>query len=302
MRKLIILLLLITSQIPFLVSAQSFYAIRRDRDLIINGGTGTAHYFGELANPNEVNKVRININVGAEYFLTKRISARADATWFQLSGDDALASKGSERKDRNLSFFSNNIEIDLIGSVQLFPNQKKFYQRPGFNLYGFTGVGILYFNPKTRYNGEVVALQPLQTEGVKYSRFQLVIPIGLGAKIKVNPWMNIAVEGAYRETFTDYLDDVSVKRYPDESLLTSDLSRALSKRNIGPNTVRGNPTREDSYFILTAKAQFYIPTNFRTINRFYGSKRKADKQKGGMFKTRNSSLKRSNAAYKKRRR
>ncbi len=312
MRKSVIFVLLAIAQVPFLASAQSFYAIRRDRDLIINAGTGTAHYFGELANPNEVNKVRMNINVGAEYFLSNRISARADATWFQLSGDDAKAN--SDRRERNLSFFSNNIEIDLLGSIQLFPNQKKFYQRKAFNLYGFAGIGLLYFNPKTYYLGEAVALQPLQTEGVKYSRTQFVIPMGFGVKVKVNPWMNIAVEGTYRETFTDYLDDVSVRRYVDRSTLSGGvdgLSAKLSDRRneIGtepsdPTTmgVRGNPKKDDSYFIFTVKAQFYIPTNFGTNRRLYSTKRKTYRQKGGMFKTRKSSLRKANGAYKRKNR
>jgi hypothetical protein len=311
MRKSVIFVLLIVTQIPFLVSAQSFYAIRRERNLIINAGTGTAHYFGELANPKQLNKVRMNINVGAEYFLTDRISARADATWFQLSGSDELATVESNRRPRNLSFFSNNVEIDLLGSIQLFPNQKKFYQRKAFNLYGFAGIGVLHFNPKTRYQGEVIALQPLQTEGVNYSRVQFVVPIGLGAKVKVNPWMNIAVEGTYRETFTDYLDDISLRQYSDPATLSSPLSVALSDRRKEFNTnadiaampdIRGNPKNEDSYFILTVKAQFYIPTNFGTNKRLYSAKRKSYRKKGGMFKTRKSSLKRSNAAYKKKRR
>jgi hypothetical protein len=293
MRKVLVFVLVLALNWPFLSHAQSFYALRRDRDLIVSGGTGITRYMGDLADPGEINKVRININAGVEYFLTPRISARADATWFQLSGTDAAAD--DSRKVRNLSFSSSNIEINLTGTFQLFPNQKKFYQRPGVNFYGFGGIGLLYFNPKTTYQGEKIALQPLQTEGVKYNRTQFVIPLGLGARLKVNPWMNVAIEGGYRETFTDYLDDVSVKEYPDPATLSSPLAVALSDRRkeLNPNyntdvsrTVRGNPNNEDSYFILTVKAQFYIPTNLSNGRKLYNSKRKAYyKKPGGMFKT-----------------
>jgi hypothetical protein len=293
MHKGLIIVLVFILMCPVFTSAQSFYALRRDRDLIVGGGTGVARYFGELVNPGSVGKVRPNINVGAEYFFSRRISARTDLTWFQISGTDATAN--DDRVERNLSFFSNNIELNLTGAIQLFPNDKKFYQRPGFNVYGFAGVGLLRFNPKAVYQGDKVALQPLQTEGVKYSRMQFVIPMGLGVKLKVNPWINIAVEGGYRETFTDYLDDISSRRYKDPSTLSSPLSVALSDRRKERDPeypldftagVRGNPTSEDSYFILTAKVQFYVPTNFGNSRKLYNSKRKAYyKKPGGMFKT-----------------
>lgn len=306
MRKLFFFSLVCILELPLLVSAQSFYAIRRERDLIINAGTGAARYFGELVNPGEVGKVRPNLNIGAEYFVTPRISARVDATWFQLSGSDALAN--DDRIERNLSFFSNNVELTAMGPVQLFPNHSKFYQRSPFNIYGFAGVGVLRFNPKTTFEGNVVALQPLQTEGVKYSRIQLVIPMGLGAKYKINPWLNIAVEGTYRKTFTDYLDDISSRRYTDPATLqggVDGLSAKLSdrRRERDPDYpldftrgVRGNPESDDAYFTLTVKAQVYIPTKFGQNRKLYNTKRKATKNKGGMFK-----IKRNQARPKNRR-
>src|SRR5690242_5706298 len=54
------------------VDAQSFYAVRRERNLIATVGTGVANYFGELVNPGEIGKTRYNLIVGAEYYLTKR--------------------------------------------------------------------------------------------------------------------------------------------------------------------------------------------------------------------------------------
>jgi hypothetical protein len=284
MSRIRIVVLLIVTVAPFIAEAQSFYAIRRNRNLLVGLGSGTANYYGEMVNPGEFGILKPNITVSAEYYWTDRISSRAQLTWFQFSGDDSKAD--DDREERNLSFTSSNIELSAIGIINLTPLGTRFYQRPKINLHAFLGIGLLRFNPKTEYNGEKVALAPLQTEGVKYSRLQPVIPVGLGARIKIDPFFNVLIEGGYRVTFTDYLDDVSIRRYPDPAILKSDLSRALSDRRpeIGtqpPNPqqvgVRGNPEKNDGYFIANITVQYYMPTEiFRNSQRkLYKSKRKA---------------------------
>lgn len=278
--------------------AQSFYSIRRERSLLATFGTGTAAYFGEMVNPGDLGKIRYNIVVGGEYYLSNRISTRAELTYFNISGSDATAD--DDRVERNLSFTSNNLEFSATGTFNLFPNGQRFYQRPGFNLYGFAGIGVMYMNPKTDFQGDKVALQPLQTEGIKYSRIQPVIPYGVGARLKFGPFFNIMIEGGYRKTFTDYMDDVSIKRYPDPAILKSDLSRALSDRRIelDPNYpvkpglgVRGNPSNDDGYFLMNVKVQYYLPAQFGNSgkNRFTQKKRKAFyryNKRGGLKKKR----------------
>ena len=247
--------------------SQSFYAVRRERNVIATFGTGTATYYGDLKNPGFSIDAKPNLNLGLQYFLNTRISLRSEITWFHLEGSDAHAN--SDRRERNLSFYSNNYEINLSGLVSLFPNRGgRFYRRVPLNFYGFAGVGMAYINPKTSYQGKSVALQPLMTEGVRYSRFQFVIPYGIGVRIKQGPYMNICIEGGLRKTFTDYIDDVSSTRYPDPATLKSDLSRALSDRRaeIDPDFVatpnvgrRGNPKNFDSYFLLNIKIEYYLP-------------------------------------------
>ena len=185
MRVLVVFLLLLLF-IPEWADAQSFYAVRRERNLIVTAGSGVANYFGEMVNPGDIGKTRYNIVLGAEYYLSQRISARAELTYFRLAGSDAIAD--DDRVERNLSFFSGNIEFSAVGTVSLLKMGKRFYQRPRLNLYGFAGVGLLFTNPKAeRENGEKVALQPLQTEGIRYSRFQPVIPYGIGIKYVPHP-------------------------------------------------------------------------------------------------------------------
>jgi hypothetical protein len=77
--------------------------------------------------------------------------------------------------------------------------------------------------------GEWVSLRELGTEGqffsqevrdqyqdlyskelpTPYSRIQIVIPVGIGARYKLTNNLDLALEIGYRHTFTDYLDDVS---------------------------------------------------------------------------------------------
>jgi len=282
MKTFFLLVVLGISGVAQLGYSQSFYATRKDRNFLISIGSGTANYYGEMVNPGEFGTLKPNIAIGAEYYMTNRISIRSELTWFQLSGDDSKAN--DDRVERNLSFTSNNLELSVLGAINLSPMGLRFYQRSQLNLHAFAGIGVLYFNPKAEYQGQKYALQPLQTENQKYSLVQPVIPFGMGARIKLDPFFNILIEAGYRITFTDYLDDVSVRRYPDGALLKSDLARALSDRRVEIDTqpsdptnvgVRGNPKENDGYFITNITLQYYIPkVMFSNYNRLYNSKRK----------------------------
>lgn len=290
MKGLFTSLLLFTAVVTAVdTQGQSFYSFRRDRDFLISFGSGTASYFGEMVNPGELGELKANISVGAEYYISNRLSTRADLTWFQISGNDANAE--DDRKQRNLNFRSSSVELAFTGNIYLIPQGVRFYQRSKLNPYVFLGVGLLYMNPVTRDSmGVKHALQPLMTENVKYSKFQPVIPMGLGVKVKLDPFFNLVVEGGYRKTFTDYLDDVSASRYVklDDLKNQSAAARELSDRRQGkyaplndeqrPNKGRrGNPGKNDSYFLVNVKVQYYLPYSMfkgSSQRKLYRSKRK----------------------------
>jgi hypothetical protein len=300
MLKKLYFILFAISAIPLFCDAQSFYAIRRNRNLMVSGGSGIAYYQGDMVDPGEFGIIKPNIAVGAEYFFKPRLSARAGITWFMLRGDDSRAN--DDRVERNLHFRSSNWELSTTVALNLIPTGVRFYQRARINLHAFAGIGLLYFNPKAELDGKWYALQPLQTEGKKYSRFQPVIPFGLGARIKLDPFWNIIIEGGYRKTFTDYLDDISSTRYTQRSTLKNDLARTLSDRraeyylrevqagrmeevpkfatdDVRATQVgkRGNPAHDDGYFIMNITVQYYLPKEiFRNSQRkLYNRKRKA---------------------------
>jgi len=253
--------------LPELASGQSFYAIRRPRSLILVGGIGTSSYLGELSNQGDYLQAKPSASVGLQYYITQRISMRADFTWFQLTGSDAKANH-PDRVSRNLSFYSNNFEMSAVGIVNLYPNGRRYYQRPMVNFYGFAGIGLCYFNPKTDYQGQTYSLPEMKTELVDYSTVTVVIPMGLGVRFRLGPFANLSVEGGYRMTMTDYLDDVSTV-HNDASKFSNPISAALSDRRpeigltpLPDGYVRGNPGSKDGYILYNLKLEYYLPVNF----------------------------------------
>lgn len=241
--------------------AQSFYAARRERSLIASVGLGSATYFGELTNPGKVINPDPSINVGLQYYISRRISLRAEAHWFTISGDDKDAVAEGGRKFRNLSFSSSCLELNSVAIINLYENGDRFYRRPKINFYGFAGFGLLYMNPKAKYNGEWYALQPLKTEGVSYSLIQPVIPFGLGIRLKVSPTVNLSFEGGWRKTFTDYLDDVSTVYPSNPKPFLSDRGQEIGY-TWKPGDIRGNPSTDDAYMLVNVKLEYYLPFQF----------------------------------------
>ncbi len=250
--------------------AQSFN-LRNDRKVIISVGTGATTYLGDLQDPGDFFDLRPNAVIGLQQVFSERFSARAEFSWFQLEGSDLQdgTEDGGSRNERNLSFKSNTFELNTVGMFHLYKIGRRFYQRPIFNIYGFVGLGLTWFNPTAEYRDETYALQPLMTEGVDYSRMTLAIPMGLGVKLRVNHFFNIAAEMGYRKTFTDYLDDVSTV-YVDNESFEDPIAKALADRRpeiFGEGSQwkagrrRGNPDNDDGYLLWNLKVEYYLPVS-----------------------------------------
>lgn len=261
--KKIYLLTYLLILVTVVAEAQSFYAIRRSRSIIFSAGTGTSTYFGELKSKGGYIDPRINMNVGLQYFVAPRVAVRGEVAWFRLAGDDA--GTNGAHATRNLSFTSNNFEATVTGAFHLKPMNFRYYQRPVFNAYAYAGIGLLYFNPRAELDGVMYALQPMMTEDIAYSRTGVVIPVGAGVKVKAGPFFNFVLEGGYRKTFSDYLDDVSTV-HPDKEAWTNPIRVALSDRGPeidaaprAPGSIRGNPDKKDGYFLMNFKIEYYLP-------------------------------------------
>jgi hypothetical protein len=240
-----------------------------------------------MVNPKDFGRVSYSVTAGGQYLMNRRFALKAELNMFRISGSDEDAN--DDRVERNLSFTSNNQELSTTGVFYFLPDPKEYFKRLPVNFYAFAGVGLLHMNPKAEYQGKKYALQPLQTEGIPYSRFQLTIPYGLGVRMSITPLTNLIVEWGYRNTFTDHLDDVSRTRYPDPATLSggaNGLSAKLSDRRrerdpeypIRPNLgKRGNPDQNDGYFIMNVKYEYYLPYDIgpnSEARKFYKKKRK----------------------------
>lgn len=237
---------------------------------------GISNYQGDLASYNLQDgfKALIGPVIGAHfgYEVTGRFQARADLLYTKLSGDDEL-SDNVNAQSRNLDFFAPVIQlaVGIDWNIFGFSPESAFPVAP----YVSAGASIFYFNPRTRYNGEKVSLQPLGTEGQflddypdqkPYSRFQPSLQFGGGLKWYPEENLIIALEGMLSYTFTDYLDDVSTIyiTYPELLDKAGPLTAALANRQgeylgsepviVPTGAARANPDTKDLFGVITIRA------------------------------------------------
>jgi hypothetical protein len=170
---------------------------------------------------------------------------------------------------RNLSFSSDIFEIHGAVEFNFLP------YRPGRNKtnritpFMFAGLGAFHFNPQANYNGTLVDLATLGTEGQgtgsfperrRYSRIAAVLPFGLGFKWRFAERWSMQGEWGMRMTLTDYLDDVSTTYANQAELLMvgGQVAVELSDPSIGgydgpmskQNYMRGTANDLDWYSFL----------------------------------------------------
>ncbi len=172
------------------------------------------------------------------------------------SADFNDAENGKYRYQRNLSFRNRIKELSVVAYFDLFENSGRYISRVKWTPYVFVGVSGFLHNPQAQAPttdlkgnplpeaGQWVDLRPLGTEGQystllstdansgiqPYSKVQVAIPIGIGARFRINDVMDFWAEIGFRYTFTDYLDDVS-RNYVDLGVLNGPLAKAMSYRS-----------------------------------------------------------------------
>ena len=117
-------IILILSGLLFCIEAvfsQGFYNKNRNRNLILTAGTGTTHYYGDLAKPGDNLNIRANFGFGARYNFYRWFSAGSEFRWFMLHGDDKT---DPVKEVRNLSFQSHNFELSALIYASLFEEDR----------------------------------------------------------------------------------------------------------------------------------------------------------------------------------
>ncbi|PCJ64834.1 MAG: hypothetical protein COA58_11195 [Bacteroidetes bacterium] len=199
----------------------------------------------------------INMNTGA-------FSLGLNLLFTRLAGNDEYSAQDFQ-VDRNLCVRTDLFEASFLTEYRPFSRTK------GFNrFYVYTGIGGIYYQPKTKLNDDWIKLRTLGTEGQyfddgpgPYSELDVVIPYGLGYKFRLAKSTSLILDLGFRKTFTDYLDDVSTV-YVDPVLLASSNgieSPILSNRSNTPKVIgdeRGNPDKDDMYFLLGLKFEYIL--------------------------------------------
>ncbi|HTL80543.1 MAG TPA: DUF6089 family protein [Bacteroidia bacterium] len=207
----------------------------------------------------------------ARYKINRNFSGIADLNWVRIAGDDKLSSNPG-RNGRNLNFRNDIAELTVQGQFNFFTVYDlghTYRYRNSFRAFVGLGIGAAYHSPKAYYNGDYVALRPLETEGVHYTKVTGVIPASAGFYFTLNKHYRIGYTMNWRTTFSDYLDDVSTV-YADPSKLSSPLAAELANRsdelnlptafaeNFTPGNKRGDPTHKDSYLTSTVDMSYVI--------------------------------------------
>lgn len=264
---------------------------------------GASNYLGEIGGKEgnrrnfiydlKLSKTQFTVGGFARYKILPMVAVKVGLNWVRLEAADNKSTNPG-RVGRNLSFRNDIVESDLTAQVYFYelPDLGHTYKYTNdLKMYAFAGIGAFYNNPKAHYNGEWVALQPLRTEGIKYKKFNLNVPIGVGMFVTLQKRHRIGWELEWRTTFTDYIDDISTY-YPDPTTLNSAKAIALSNRrgelgdapnvpgagNYGPGSKRGDPSHNDSYI----STSFYYSYVMRGRSNFYRAKfGSVFKRKGG---------------------
>jgi hypothetical protein len=267
------------------------------------------NYFGDLAPTPSRFSTDISFtspSFGLSFFhrFGPRYTLQFQYLYASLKGDDGESADNKDvtngifRAQRNLSFRNRLHELSALAYFDLFKNESTYISRVPWTPYAYLGVALLYHNPQAqapatdlRGNplpeaGQWVDLQPLKTEGKSYSSIQLAIPMGLGARFRVNEVFDIWADLGFRYTFTDYLDDVS-GNYTDLSTLST-LGQAMSYRTnelagypiptqsipselAGVNVQagygksgdqRGSPGQNDIYMVTTIRVTYILGATF----------------------------------------
>lgn len=266
--------------IAFLICSTSLVQAQYFWDIGMN--VGASNYLGDIGGNQltrrdfvsdmKMSETKMTAGGFVRYKISHLFSAQGNISWIRIAGDDKLSANPA-RNARNLNF--RNDMVEASGQMQFFFYEvndlgRSLRNENNFRAYVGLGAGAVYHNPKTSFNGEMVALRPLTTEGKKYSRVAAVIPASAGFYFTLNKHYRIGWNLTWRTTFSDYLDDISTT-YADPSQLPSTLAVQLANRtdelttvspafadNFTPGNKRGDSKHNDSYLTSSVDLSYVI--------------------------------------------
>lgn len=200
-----------------------YYKGKHNLNFTLN--VGFPFYFGDLCevcfDPG------IGFGVGVNYKLWPRVMFGGEFHYFMMKGSDNLTT-------RNISFTSVNMEFlgygrfflvdDIIRVAADRSRPPKFLK-----MYVMTGVGLLNYKPSSEFTEPSPPTDSSFFIPESGGGLGVVIPFGVGFSWRISNRFSIVTEAGYRLTFTDHLDEVSL---------------------------RGNPKKNDGYALIDVKIQY----------------------------------------------
>jgi hypothetical protein len=198
---------------------------------------------------------------------------------------DKYESDEVQRYQRNLNVKTQVAEASLMLEISPFrfsTGSLSRWAHMSFQPYLMVGISGYYFNAQGLFNsregkhvlnGNWIDLYDLHIEGdgwaetgiKKYSKYQIAIPMGIGAKWDLSPKMTLGLEYTYRYCMTDYLDGVSAQyidpKYYDKYLSSSNaaIAREMADKSWQldpskyhqPGEMRGNKKGSDGFSTIS---------------------------------------------------
>ncbi len=156
-----------------------------------------------------------------------------------------------------------------------------------FDPYILGGFGILNHNPEARtpegqFGGTWVSLPEIGTEGQnlgfseKYSNIQVAFLGGFGVNYKISDRASFGLRFAYRQTLTDYLDDVGGAYIDKNEFKDNELARQLSDRSMEVTSITTGSIRDIERMQELGLKKYSYTNNtgvgeveFETLNGYY---------------------------------
>ncbi|RPD95974.1 hypothetical protein EGM88_10925 [Aureibaculum marinum] len=175
---------------------------------------GGSNYIGDIGSEYYIQPNRIAIGGIAKFNFTPRITFRATGLYTRLHDDDVRA-QSNFRQNRGLKFRNSILEASLGVEFSFFKyslNKTGFTQTP----YIIAQIGAVNYSS-------------VNDDGNKTRTTSLVLPVGIGYKMKLMENVGIAFESSIRYTFKDNIDG--------------------NNHNLvgNPNHTFGNPNSDDWY-------------------------------------------------------
>ena len=222
-KRLIVMCMVVFFTAPF-VSGQLWKMKRYEAMAAI----GTSQFYGDIGGftigENALGlrditfiQTRYSVNGSFRYFITDNVAARISFTWAALHADDRRGSNNDGRLYETSSFL---YEPALFGEYYFVRNRERNsflfqtyrYRRANrlsdflrsIDVYALTGIGGAGYNV---YRGnDRIQERWDEDPSLKRSGFTAVIPLGIGAKVAMDPNLLLGLELTGRYALSDHLD------------------------------------------------------------------------------------------------